>query len=210
MRRALSVMDVLNTKRNLLQFTDEFERSFGRPEVTGSWIIWGGSGSGKTTFILQLCKYLCRFGRVAYNSLEEGKSASMQKAFQVVGMKEVRRQFLLLDREPMEEMKERLRRRKAPKMVVIDSWQYTMLMYLDYIKLLQEFPDTLFIIIAHEKEGTTYPEGAVARKIRYNSNIKIRVDGYVAFPVSRYGGGAPFISWAEKAKEYHGFQIMNN
>lgn len=57
--------------------------------------VWGNSGNGKTSFVMQLCKYLCRFGRVAYNSLEEGASLTMKNTLIEFGMAEVNRRFLL-------------------------------------------------------------------------------------------------------------------
>ena len=42
-------------------------------------VVWGKSGNGKTSFVLQLCKELTRYGKVAYDSLEEGSSLTMQK-----------------------------------------------------------------------------------------------------------------------------------
>ena len=57
----------------------------------GVWFIWGSSGNGKTSFVMQLCKQLTRFGRVAYNSLEEGDDVTMQNALIRFGMKSVGR-----------------------------------------------------------------------------------------------------------------------
>lgn len=50
---------------------------------------------------MQLCKYLCRFGRVAYDSLEEGACLTMQNTLMRFQMQEVNRRFLLLDAEPL-------------------------------------------------------------------------------------------------------------
>ena len=80
MARAASLDQVLRTRFKVLPFEGEWKDAIGCPELTGSWIIWGNSGNGKTRFALQLCKYLCQFGRVAYDSLEEGVSVSLVKA----------------------------------------------------------------------------------------------------------------------------------
>jgi len=183
-------------------FDGKYAASFGSPELRGSWFIWGGSGNGKTSFVLQLCKYLTRFGRVAYNSMEEGDSQSFMLACQRESMEEVKRKFILLDKEPINELKERLRKRKAPQICVIDSIQYSQMSYSEYTELLNEFPNTLFLIISHA-EGKE-PEGKIAKKIRYDSYIKIRIEGFVAFVKSRYGGEAPFTIWEEGAQKYHG------
>lgn len=89
MGRAISNRNVLTAKFEVAEFDGAFLASFGKPELRGVWIVYGGSGSGKTTFLMQLCKYLTRFRRVAYNSLEQGLSLSLQKAWERVRMDEV-------------------------------------------------------------------------------------------------------------------------
>ena len=76
----------------------------------------------------------------------------------------------------------------------------------DYINLRKDFPDKLFIFVCHEKHGL--PDGKIAEKIRYDSEIKARVEGYKAFITSRYEiaelgeGGADFVIWEQGAQEY--------
>lgn len=101
MGRAISNKNVVNAKFETADFDGEFLASFGRPELRGTWIIYGGSGSGKTTFVMQLSKYLTRFGRVAYNSLEQGLSLSLQKAWERVEMEEVGTRIILLAKESL-------------------------------------------------------------------------------------------------------------
>lgn len=207
MGKVFSVHQVISKKRKLMPFKGAFEDLIGNPELYGSWIVWGSSASGKTTFVMQLCKYLTQFGRVAYNSMEEGNSQSIKLALQRVGMMEVRRKFILLDDESIEELVERLRKPKAPHIVVIDSIQYSGMNYSQYKALRREFKDTLFIIISHA-EGKE-PAGKVAKQIRYDSFVKIRTELYAAFAASRYGGnGKPYIIWPERASKYHAIDLI--
>ena len=194
------------------EFTGPYLASFGRPELRGAWIIWGGSGSGKTTFTLMLCKYLAQFRRVAYNSLEQGLSLSLQKAWERVNMAEAGSNIILLNKEELPELRTRLSKRKSPDIIVIDSVQY-----LDglnkqrYKALKNDFPDKLFIFISQDKNGN--PKGNMGDHIRYDSDIKIRVEGYKAFVTTRYEdpengeGGADFIIWEQGAAEYWAEQI---
>lgn len=198
--RARTYNDLMSQKVNELDFKGDWLKSLGKPEITGSWLIWGNSTNGKTRFALQLCKYLASFCRVAYNSLEEGDSKSMRDAIKEVGMNDVKGNFLLLDQEPVEELKARLRRRKSPDVVFIDSWQYTGLNYAEYKKLRSEFKHKLFILISHA-EGKN-PEGRTAKSIRYDSFVKIWIEGYKAFPASRYGGNEPYTIWDQGAIQY--------
>lgn len=195
MARAASLDQVLRKRFKVLPFEGEWKDAIGCPELTGSWIVWGNSGNGKTRFALQLCKYLCRFGRVAYDSLEEGVSVSLVKAIKETHMIEVRRKFVVLDKEPIDQLTERLERPKSPDIVCVDSLQYTGMSYEQYKALKERFPKKLFIWISHA-DGTL-PEGRVAKKVRFDSNVKVFVQAYRAEPVSRYGGGKPYIIWEE-------------
>lgn len=209
MARALSVTALLQKKMQLLEFDGSWYDLIGNPQLTGSWLIWAESGSGKTTFVLMLCKYLTNFGRVAYNSLEEGASESFKVALKRVKMADVKGKLIVLDQEPIEELKERLRKRKAPQIVVIDSIQYAQMSYKEYTELKREFKDTLFLMISHA-DGKQ-PEGRIARKIRYDAMVKIRVEGYVAFATSRFkvGKPKPYVIWEDGAKDYHGTLEFN-
>lgn len=202
MKRALSVADIEAFNPHVLKFEGKWKEAIGEPELTGAWIIWGNSVNGKTRFALQLAKYLANFKRVAYDSLEEGLSESIKKAINGVGMKEVARKFILLDKEPIEELKERLRKRKSPDVVIIDSLQYTGLTYSDYKSLRDEFRAKLFIFISHA-EGRE-PRGNVGKSVKYDANVKIYVEGYKAMPQSRYGGNKELIVWEKGANEYWG------
>lgn len=195
MARAASLDQVLRTRFKVLPFEGEWKDAIGCPELTGSWIVWGNSGNGKTRFALQLCKYLCQFGRVAYDSLEEGVSVSLVKAIKETSMMDVRRKFVVLDKEPIDQLTERLEKPKSPDIVCVDSLQYTGMSYEQYKALKERFPKKLFIWISHA-DGTL-PEGRVAKKVRFDSNVKVFVQAYRAEPVSRYGGGKPYIIWEE-------------
>lgn len=194
-QRAFGLSDILSYNPTVLPFDGEWRESLGCPELTGTWLIWGHSGNGKTRFALQLAKYLCRFCKVVYNSLEEGLSLSLQKAIVDTSFSEVRSRFTLLDKVDIETLKAHLRRQRSAKVVFIDSLQYTGMVYKDYTALKDEFRDKLFVIISHASGRD--PRGSVAVTVRYDANVKIYVDKFKAYPTSRYGGGAPYIIWKE-------------
>ncbi len=205
MKRAISHTELLNRKFKGLPFEGDWLEALGQPELTGSWLIWGNSGNGKTRFALQLAKYLCKFVRVAYNPLEEGASLSFQAAVADVNFNGSGRRFLILDKEPIADLIARLEKPKSPEVVIIDSVQYSGLKYADYIALRDRFRRKLFILVSHA-DGKL-PEGRVAKSIRYDAMIKIWVEGYRAYPISRYGGGLPYTIWHEGAAQLY---EMNN
>lgn len=202
MARAISVSQLYKTRFKEMMFEGEWKDLIGNPEIKGGWLIYGGSGNGKTRFAMQLCKYLSRFERVAYDSLEEGLSKSVQMAFIAVNMYEVKNRVILLDAEPMNELVVRLQKHKSPNIIVIDSVQYSGMTYKDYKELRNMFPNKLFILISHA-DGKN-PAGRVAKSIKYDAFVKIWVEGYRAFAVSRFGGGEPFTIWDEGAAQYYG------
>lgn len=205
--RAISNKNVMSARFATAAFDGAWLASFGRPELRGTWIIYGGSGSGKTTFTLQLCKYLTKFCRVAYDSLEQGLSLSLQRAWERVGMDEVGSKIILLNKEGLKDLRERLVRKQSPDVVVIDSVHYLWgVSVRDLMKLKDDFPQKLFVYISHEKGGM--PDGKLAIKLRYDADIKARVEGYKAFVTTRYEvsekgeGGADFVIWDEGAEKY--------
>lgn len=214
MSRAISNINVLAARFETVEFAGEWLASFGRPELRGTWIIWGGSGSGKTTFTLMLCKYLANFGRVAYNSLEQGLSLSLQKAWERVGMVEAGNSVILLNKEELPELRARLNKRKSPEIIIIDSVQYLDgFNWASFKKLKREYPDKLFIFISQSDRAGKDPDGKLAGKIRYDAEIKIKVEGFKAFVTTRYEdaergeGGADFIIWEQGAAEYWAEQL---
>lgn len=203
MQRALSVSDLLNKKYDLFPFQGAWEEAFDKPERSGVWFIWGNSGNGKTSFVLQLMKYLAQFERIAFDSMEEAAAETMQRGFKRFNMQEAAGRIIILPRERMDELDERLSRRKAPKIAVIDSVQYSDMNWKRYKYLKEKHDNKLLIFISHA-EGRQ-PDGKIARKIMYDATLKIWVEGYRAFSKGRYiGETGRFTIWPEGAARYWG------
>lgn len=200
-RNAKGVRELMSIKYDTMDFEGEWFDAFSTPERKGVWIIWGNSSNGKTSFAMQLCKYLCRFGRVAYNSLEEGASLTMRNTIIRHGMLEVNRRFLLLDNESMDELSVRLKRQKSPDIVVIDSFQYTQMTYRQYIAFKEKHKNKLLIFISHA-DGMM-PSGRAAKSVMYDASLKIYIEGYRAFSKGRFIGPKGYYDiWPEEAERY--------
>lgn len=204
MRRAYSVDNVLNAKFNRLEFEGKWLLAVGKPELTGTWFIQGDIKNGKTSLSMQISKYFTQFGRVAYNSVEEGLSATIQEAYIRESMQEVAGDFLLLDKESPEELIVRLKKHKSPQIVVIDTVQFWDLRFSDYKKIKALFPKKLFIYVSH-MEGKQ-PAGSTAKKIWRDANVAWIVEGFKGFPTGRYGGGEPVVISEERANAYWGLE----
>lgn len=201
MKRAISVNELLAMKKPVYDLSAEWRAAFGEPERNGVWFVWGRSGSGKTSFVLKLCKELCRFGKVAYDSLEEGASISMRNAFIRAGMQDVARRMVLLDNESIEELDKRLSRKKSPDAVVIDSYQYTGMSFEDYLAFKRRHRNKLIVIIS-QADGTR-PKGRTAGRVMFDASLKIWVEGYRAISKGRFFGEKGYYTiWAERAEEY--------
>ena len=190
-------------RKETLELTGAWAEAFGEPERVGVWFIWGKSGNGKSSFVMQLCKELTKFGRVAYDSLEEGAGLTMQNALRRYGMADVNRRFQLLDCEPVSDLGERMNRRKSPDFYAIDSFQYTQMSYKEYQSFKEAHRDKLLIFVSHA-DGHN-PDGRSAKKVMYDAALKIYVEGFRAFSKGRFFGPASYFTiWDEGAARYWG------
>lgn len=205
LNRALSVSDVYMLERATYRLSERWHEAFGEIDRTGVWLIWGKSGSGKTSFVLELCKELARFGRVAYDSLEEGDSLTMKNAFIRAGMMDVARRVVLLNRESMADLHERLSRPKSPDIVVIDSFQYTRMRYAEYLRFKEAHADKLIIFVSHATGDK--PKGQAADAVMYDATQKILVKGYVAISKGRFKPGGRYVIWDEGARRVWGEEM---
>ena len=207
MKKALSMVDLMRKNREVYAFEDALQEAFGQPEQNGVWFIWGRSGNGKTSFVLQLCKELTRYGKVAYDSLEEGDSLTMQNALMRVGMGDVGRRFILLN-ESLKELDTRLKRRRSPDIVVVDSFQYAHIDLKQYEEFIDQHKNKLIIFVS-QADGLK-PWGRTAQSAMYSASLKIWVEGYRAISKGRYRGNLGYYTiWAEKAEEYWNKQGNN-
>lgn len=200
--RGLTPQDIFKTKIKTLPLEGKFADAFGNPAQTGIWIMWGGSGSGKTSMALLLAKELTKYGKVAYNSLEQGASLSMQEALRRHDLGSVRRGSFLLLSEDLEILSERLSRRQSPDYIIVDSLQYTGLDYRAYKVLKERHKNKLIIFVSHA-EGVQ-PDGRTAKKVMYDAEMKIFVEGYRAISKGRFisENGAFYTVWEEGATKY--------
>ena len=128
-------------------------------------------------------------------------------------MAEAGSNIILLNKEELPELRARLSKRKSPEIIVIDSLQYLDSFTWRLFKALKkDYPDKLFIFISQvDKSGNLADKLAV--RIRFDADIKIKVEGFKAFVTTRYEdsakgeGGADFIIWQQGANDYWAGQI---
>jgi hypothetical protein len=209
MARALSVREILSMKKAVLPFEGKWADAFGAPERTGVWFVWGNSGNGKTSFVMQLCKELCKYGRVAYNSLEEGDCLTVQNNLIAHGFSAAVRKLHVLNCEPIDELSVRMKRRKSPDFYVIDSFQYTQMSYKEYIRFKEKHRDKLIIFTSHA-DGRN-PAGRAAKSVMYDATLKVWVEGWKAFSKGRFiGSTGEYVVWQAGAERYWGVETITN
>lgn len=155
---------------------------------------------------MQIIQEFMKYGKVLYVGLEEGHSNSMQVRV-VRNFKEAvnTNNITFADHEmTYENLLLKLKKKKSPKFIVIDSLQYWNITYENYKKLKELFPKKSFIFISHA--AGKYPAGSTADKIRYDAGVKIRVENFIAFVGSRYGGNKNYVIWEEGAKNKWGYK----
>ena len=202
-RRAITVNELINKKRDTLPFEGVWKDCMGCPQSNAVIFIWGKSGNGKTRFIVQFIKYLAQhIDKILLDSLEEGDSESLARAFRDEDMHEVHGKVFILDNEPVDQLCIRLKKKKQAQAIVIDSWQYTRKDYAFYQQMKEQFKKKMFIINSHAAGNN--PKGSSADDIRYDAMIKIHVMKYVASIQSRFGSIKPYVIWEEGAKKKWG------
>jgi len=198
--------NIIDTKVPVFQFKGEWFDAFGTPERTGVWYIYGESTNGKTSFLLMLIKELSNFGRVLFESYEEGlRSLSLQEGIKRLGLLGVNNRVLIC-LDSFQELKERLSKIKSQKIVIIDSLDMSGIRNVEQItKLAGEHPGKLFIFTgwAEGKE----PKKNIGKDVKFIANQKIYIEGFRAFSLGRSIGIKGYLDvWKEEANRYHEFK----
>lgn len=209
--RRLSVSNLNAQRFKFMPFLGEWKRILGNRERKGCWIIYGNEKNGKTTFALRLANDLSKIEPVLYVSAEEGYGYSFTWAVNRAGIMDTNRNFHTLGYIPMDELREELKsNRKAEKIVFIDN----LTVYKNELKdnavfeLMRDFPNTLFVFIAHAEtdDDPATAAGVLAKKM---ANVIFHIKGKAAFVTARAGdgeGGRIDID-EEKAPLVHGDNI---
>jgi hypothetical protein len=188
-----------------------FGRVLGEPEKNGIWIIQGPEKNGKTWFALLLAAVLQAIVKTKlwYISGEEGKGKTFVDAMKRAKLDPQTHKNIQLDKYiPLQMIRERLHKRKAPEVVVIDNTT----VYKDELTLkalmalTEEFQDVLFIFLAHEEKGELYT--TAAKNVRRLADIIFQIKGLTAFVSGRCPGGAITVD-EHKAELYWGTEITN-
>ncbi len=200
MARTLSARQVLTIRFDTVRLGGGWDSCVGEIETSGIWFIWGNSGNGKTSAVVSLCRELSVYGKVLYDSREEGVSLTMQNTLRRYGMGELGSRFQLADMT-LGELDERLSQRRSPRFVVIDSFQFMGLSYREFRAFCERHSSKLLIFVSRARGRQ--PEGRAAASAMYDASCKIWVEGYKAFSKGRFIGEKGEVTlWEEGAAKY--------
>lgn len=189
--------------------------SFGKLEDAFDLILFGASGNGKSNCIVLLLVALlralkCKAHYVAY---EEGHGATIREMLieRHNILEELGNVLQITDHMTFEELMTAMGKRKSAKIWIIDSIQAARFTAEQCAELKRRFvlsKKRKIIIYTSWAEGK-FPQGATAKSVEYFANIKVRVEGLIAFIRSRYGGNKNYVIWEEGAKKYWGIKLFN-
>ena len=195
--------------RMLENVPPEITKAFGELTEQILMFVHGPSGHGKSRLMMQFLKILMPFGDIDYVSPEEGHRHTMQKsAMENLTMEEHGGRIMFWDHEmTFDELVKKKQKKKSAKYTVIDSLQYWNINMSQYKFLKEHFPNKGFLFVSHS-EGKS-PKGRLAKDIEYDVDIKVRVEGYVAFVRARGKGLQYYIIWEDGAVRYWGRKMVN-
>lgn len=202
MKRSISAVQALAVRNRTLEVAPEWKGCLG-DEISrhGIVFIWGNSGNGKSSAVMAFAKMLAGIGKVLYVSREEGYGLSFQNTLRRFGMQEYGAAFQVIDKENMESLVERLSKPRSPEFVIIDSVQAMGIGSRQYKQLREQFRSKLLVLVS-QADGKR-PLGRAAVNMMYDADLKIWVEGHIAFSKGRYMGETKeFVTWEEGAKRY--------
>jgi uridine kinase len=210
MKKALTVANVINQKVTLIEFSEyanDLYQAFGNPQNKGIWFVWGGSGSGKSSLILDITKAFCKDLKAIHNEREEDlDDQDFIERMKMKNMQDVKDNFLTANYD-YDELCTYLDGRNSPKLVIINSATYFFKDLQQYFEFTKKYKRRKIIIISGMAKGNN-PYSELETKIMYDANKKIFCSAYLASCKGRTIGpnGGNYIIWQEGYEKLRGPQ----
>lgn len=197
LKRVLTTANITTQNIERIPFDGKFKEVFGQPQDRGVWFVYGTSGSGKSTFIMEMAKEFAKHYPTLYDPLEEETDDSdFIDRVELVNMQDVGANFHAQQYD-IDELNEYLGKRNSDKVIIIDSATYFFKNWDEYIRFKRKWHKKKIIIIIGHAEGKN-PRTELEKSIKYNAKMKIYVSGYLALNQGRtFGVKNTFITWNE-------------
>lgn len=211
--KGLGLKQLLDKRFKMLDgIPDDVTRAFGQLTEHILMMISGPSGHGKSRLTMGLIKILMHHMNTAYVSPEEGHRHTMQQsAKENLNVEEHGGKIVFYDHTmTIAELHKYTKKKKSAGLIVIDSLQYMkMKRKAEWDALKEANPRKSFIIVSHGKGHNSGPIGKLAQDIEFDIDIKVRVEGGVAFVRARGNGLKHYIIYEEGAVKYWGRKKVN-
>lgn len=155
-------------------------------------LIEGDPKNGKTEYLMKLMKVLAQnVGKVSLNSTEQGKSKSLQAAFNRNKMSEIEAgKFMIADKSQknFEVWYRKVCAANSGTTLVLDSADYMKLTFEQWKQLHERFPQKNLILVC-------WLINPNLKAFKHTMDCIIRVKDFKAYPVSRLGGNKTMVIW---------------
>lgn len=193
MSRNYGIKEIAGWQFDRLALPTEWAAHFGQVTENFRMLIEGKPGHGKTEYVIRLAKALAiHYGKVHFNSTEQGKSATLQQAFtrNNIADEVPSGKLMLADagQRTFEGWFRKVQKPNSGKVLILDSLDYMHLTFEQYQRLHERFPRKALIIVCWNDPMDTH-----AKRIRYTCDLKVEVKDFVARVRSRFGGNRPYL-----------------
>lgn len=193
--KLLTVSNIISQNVERIPFEGDWYNFIKQPQNRGVWLIWGQSGSGKSSFIMQLARELAKTKKVLYNTLEEDPDDDELIQRQLdFNMYEVKDKFYTQSYN-YQQLWQCLENRNPPDVVIIDSLTYFTKDFEDYMRFKKKFRNKIIIFTAHARGE--HPKTEIEDRVKYDAKMKIQINGFLATCRGRTASGGTYIIWRE-------------
>lgn len=211
LKKVLTVANVQNQTIQRIDFDGQWQQAFGNPQNRGVWFVWGGSGSGKSTFMMLLAKEMAKRYGTLYDLLEEETDdAEYIERVEMCGMGDVKNNFHTAAYD-YNELLEYIKKRGSKKVILIDSLRYLTRDFDEYLKLKKLAVERDKILICSGFAKGKDPRSEFEYQVMHDSKMKIFVSGYLATCKGRTIGpnGGMYVIWKEGYEKIQGANATN-
>jgi hypothetical protein len=194
--KKMTAARISNKKFKTMSLSGDWGALLGEPEINFSMFIYGESGNGKTNFAIRLAKYLAKFKKVLFYSVEEGINSSIQKTIIRQGL--LKETKVLIGQyepdkfeSPFDDLENELSKRASAHFVFIDSLEYADMNNKQLKALRRKFPRKSFITLGRAEGAKAL--SAAGNSAKYDSGIVLYVKDHIIYNIKpRFGGGEPY------------------
>jgi adenosyl cobinamide kinase/adenosyl cobinamide phosphate guanylyltransferase len=135
--RTFSPKDITERTVETYQFTGDWQKILGEPDIRFSTLIRGEAKSGKSTYCAKFAQYVSQFGRVLYISAEERlNSKTLQQRLKHAGVTSQNVRFI--HEKNLDKIKQQIKNGKY-RFIIFDSVQHIQMNYNDFEAMRHEF-----------------------------------------------------------------------